>query len=151
MSKISDAVTKLAEPIVAEEGCSLWDVEYVKEAGTWFLRVYIDKESGVSINDCENISRKLDPVLDENDPVPDSYTFEVCSAGADRILKTAEHFSKYIGSDVDVKLYRAFENSKAYTGKLLSYTDGDIAVMCNDRVYNFSKQDLAQVRLHFEF
>ena len=87
MSKITDKVTELALPIVEEEGCSLWDVEYVREAGSWYLRVYIDKEGGVGIDDCERISRRLDPVLDEADPIPDSYVFEVGSAGAERELK----------------------------------------------------------------
>ena len=67
--------------MVEEEGCSLWDVEYLREAGTWYLRIYIDKEGGVSIDDCERISRRLDPILDEADPVPESYVFEVGSAG----------------------------------------------------------------------
>ena len=81
MSKITDKVTELARPIVEANGCDLWDVEYVKEAGTWYLRVYIDKDDGVGINDCEAVSRALDPVLDEEDPIPDSYVFEVGSAG----------------------------------------------------------------------
>ena len=83
MSKITDKVTELARDVVNEAGCSLWDVEYVREAGTWYLRVYIDKEGGVSINECETISRALDPILDEADPIPDSYVFEVGSAGAE--------------------------------------------------------------------
>ena len=87
MSKITDRVSALAKPIVEEEGCSLWDVEYVREAGTWYLRVFVDKEGGLSIDDCERISRRLDPLLDEEDPVPDSYVFEVGSAEAERELK----------------------------------------------------------------
>lgn len=87
MSKISDKVEALARPVVEEEGCRLWSVEYIKEAGTWYLRVYIDKDGGVGIADCEAISRKLDPILDEADPVPGSYVFEVGSAGAERELK----------------------------------------------------------------
>ena len=84
MSKITDIVTELARPVVQQAGCELWDVEYVKEAGQWFLRVYIDKDGGVSIDDCEAVSRALDPVLDERDPIETSYTFEVSSAGAER-------------------------------------------------------------------
>ena len=84
MSRLTDQVAALALPIVEEEGCTLWDVEYVKEAGSWYLRVFIDREGGVSIEDCERISRRLDPVLDEADPIPESYIFEVGSAGADR-------------------------------------------------------------------
>lgn len=87
MSKLTDAVLALAEPVAAQQGCEIWDVEYVKEAGSRYLRVYIDKPDGVSIQDCEDFSRALDPILDEADPIPDSYIFEVSSAGAERQLK----------------------------------------------------------------
>ena len=84
MAKVTDAVEALARPVVEEQGCTLWDVEYVKEAGVWYLRLYIDKEGGVSINDCEAVSRPVSDLLDEADPIEGSYTFEVSSAGADR-------------------------------------------------------------------
>ena len=87
MSKITDLTAQLARPVVEANGCSLWDVEYVKEAGSWYLRVYIDKETGVSIDDCEAVSRVLSDLLDEADPIQDPYTFEVSSAGADRALQ----------------------------------------------------------------
>lgn len=87
MSKLTDAVLALAGPVAAQQGCEIWDVEYVKEAGSRYLRVYIDKPDGVSIQDCEDFSRALDPILDEADPIPDSYIFEVSSAGAERQLK----------------------------------------------------------------
>ena len=87
MAKVTDTVAQLALPFVESAGCSLWDVEYVKEAGEWFLRIYIDKEGGVSIEDCEAVSRPLSDKLDEADPIGGSYTFEVSSAGADRVLK----------------------------------------------------------------
>ena len=86
MAKLTDAVAALALPIVEAAGCTLWDVEYVKEAGTWFLRVFIDREGGVSIDDCEAVSRPLSDLLDEADPIEGSYTFVVSSAGADRAL-----------------------------------------------------------------
>ena len=93
MAKVTDAVAQLALPYVEAAGCTLWDVEYVKEAGEWFLRVYIDKADGVSIEDCEAVSRPLSDKLDEADPIEGSYTFEVSSAGADRVLKKPEHFA----------------------------------------------------------
>ena len=108
MAKVTDLTAGLAAPIVAEQGCSLWDVEYVKEAGTWILRVYIDKEGGVSINDCEAVSRPLSDKLDEVDPIEGSYTLEVSSAGADRVLKKPEHFAAFIGSEVDVFYFSGF-------------------------------------------
>ena len=111
MSKITDKVTALARPIVEEEGCSLWDVEFVREAGSWFLRVFIDKEGGVSIDDCERISRRMDPILDEEDPIPDSYVFEVGSAGAERELKRPSDFEQFMGSQVEVKLYQPVKGS----------------------------------------
>ena len=85
--KVTQQVAEFAEPVVASHGCSLWDVEYVREGADYFLRVYIDKEGGVDIADCEAISRALDPILDEKDPIPGSYHFEVCSAGLERSLK----------------------------------------------------------------
>ena len=101
MSKITEKVTELAKPIVEQEGCSLWDVEYVREAGSWYLRIYIDKTGGVDIDDCERISRRLDPVLDEADPIPDSYVFEVGSAGIERELKRPSDFEAFLGSEVE--------------------------------------------------
>ena len=104
--KITDQVRAFAEPVVQAHGCSLWDVEYVKEGGDWFLRLYIDKDGGVDINDCEAISRAVDPILDEKDPIPDSYSFEVCSAGLERELKRPSDFEQFLGAAVTVKLYR---------------------------------------------
>jgi ribosome maturation factor RimP len=100
MSKLTDAVLALAEPVAAQQGCEIWDVEYVKEAGGRYLRVYIDKPDGVSIQDCENFSRALDPILDEADPIPDSYVFEVSSAGAERQLKRPGDFARFLGAQV---------------------------------------------------
>ncbi len=147
MPKVTDAVAALALPIVEGAGCSLWDVEYVKEAGEWFLRVYIDREGGVDIDCCETVSRPLSDVLDEADPIQGSYTFEVSSAGLDRALKKAEHFAKCMGQKVDLKLYRPVDGSKERAGTLTGYEDGAVLV---DGV-RYEKNDVAQVRLHVEF
>ena len=96
--KVTEQVAQFAEPVVQAHGCTLWDVEYVREGGEWFLRLYIDKDGGVDISDCEAISRALDPILDEKDPVPDSYNFEVCSAGLERQLKRPSDFAQFMGS-----------------------------------------------------
>ena len=114
MAKVTETVAALAAPYVEAAGCSLWDVEYVKEAGEWFLRVYIDKEGGVSIEDCEAVSRPLSDKLDEVDPIEGSYTFEVSSAGADRVLRTPEHFARWMGAEVEVKLYRPRDGRKKF-------------------------------------
>ena len=97
MPKVTEIAAGLAAPIVEACGCTLWDVEYVKEAGEWCLRVYIDREGGVSITDCEAVSRPLSDALDEADPIEGSYTLEVSSAGADRVLKKPEHFARFRG------------------------------------------------------
>jgi len=148
MSKITDRVTALAEPIVADLGCEIWDVEYVREAGTWYLRLYIDKEGGVNINDCEAVSRAMDPVLDEEDPIPDSYVFEVSSAGCERELKTPEHFEKMKGEEVEVRLYKAVDGKKTFVGQLESYDGGDVSIRTDTETIRFDKKDIAQVRLH---
>ena len=151
MSKITDAVQALAEPVAASLGLEIWDVEFVKEAGTRFLRVYIDKAEGVSIQDCEDFSRAMDPVLDEADPIPDSYVFEVSSAGAERVLKRPRDFERFLGSDVAVKLYQPVEGSKQYIGELSAYDDGDVTILQNGKPRTFSKSSVAQVRLHVTF
>lgn len=148
MAKVTDAVAALALPVVEGAGCSLWDVEYVKEAGTWFLRVYIDKEGGVSIDDCEAVSRPLSDILDEADPIEGSYTFEVSSAGADRALKKPEHFEKFLGEEVEVRLYRPREGRKEFAGVLKSYKDGGVTLDVDGAETVFAKQEIALVRLY---
>ncbi len=147
MAKVTDAVYALALPIVEGAGCTLWDVEYVKEAGEWFLRVYIDREGGVDIDCCEAVSRPLSDALDDADPIQGSYTFEVSSAGLDRALKKPAHFAQCMGRQVDVKLYRPVDGRKETTGALTGYDGGAVVV---DGV-RFDKKDVAQVRLHVEF
>ena len=147
MSKLTDAVLALAEPVAAQQGCEIWDVEYVKEAGQWFLRVYIDKDGGVSIDDCEAVSRALDPVLDERDPIETSYTFEVSSAGAERSLKRPSDFERFLGSFVEVRLYKARDGVKEFTGDLAGYEDGAVTIEQNGRRVTFAKGEVANVRL----
>ena len=148
MAKVTDAVAALALPVVEEAGCSLWDVEYVKEAGTWFLRVYIDKEGGVSIDDCEAVSRPLSDLLDEADPIEGSYTFEVSSAGADRALKKPEHFARFLGHEIEVKLYRPREGRKELVGTLKDYRDGDVVLETGGGETILTRQEIALVRLY---
>lgn len=151
MSKITDTVTALALPVVEACGCELWDVEYIREAGDWYLRVYIDKTGGVSINDCEAVSRALDPILDEEDPIPDSYTFEVSSAGAERALRRPSDFERFMGSYCAVRLYSAKDGSKEHLGYLTAYKDGDITIKTkNGEEKSFAKSETAGVRLRIE-
>ena len=148
MSKITDKVTELAKPVVEEEGCSLWDVEYVREAGSWFLRIFIDKDGGVGIDDCERISRRLDPILDEADPIPDSYVFEVGSAGAERELKRPGDFEQFMGSEVEVRLYQPVNGCKVYVGALSGYDNDRVTVTVGKNEVSFDKSQIALVKLH---
>lgn len=150
MSKILDSVRALAEPECEKLGLELWDAEYVREAGQWFLRLYIDKAGGVSINDCEALSRAVDPLLDEADPIPGSYTFEVSSAGLDRELKTGAQFLRFIGSPVELRLYEPFEGSKSHAGTLSAYENGDVTILTPGGERRFEKARIAQTRLHLE-
>ena len=148
MAKITELVAQLARPAVEEAGCELWDVEYVREAGTWFLRLYIDKEGGVDILDCERVSRTVSGLLDEADPIEGSYTFEVSSAGADRALKKPEHFAAFLGAEVEVKLYRPREGRKEFVGVLKGYEDGNATLEAGGQETVFTKQEIALVRLY---
>lgn len=149
--KITEQVIGFARPVVERLGCKLWDVEYVREGADWFLRVYIDKDGGVDIADCEAISRALDPILDEKDPIPDSYHFEVCSAGLERALKRPEDFQQFMNSPVLVKLYRPRDGAKEYAGVLEDYADGRVTIGTASGSLTFEQSEVALVRLRVEF
>lgn len=151
MSKITDQVAALAADAVAEQGCELWDVEYVREAGSWYLRLYIDKAEGVNITDCEAISRKVSDLLDEADPIPASYTFEVCSAGIERPLKRPSDFEKFMGADILLKTYSPRNGRKEFPGVLAGYEDGAVTVTVGKETLRFEKQEIALVRLRADF
>ncbi len=152
MAKVTELTAQLAAPIAQAAGCTIWDVEYVKEAGTWFLRVYIDKAGGVSIDDCEAVSRPLSDKLDEVDPIEGSYTLEISSAGADRALKKPEHFRQFMGSLVECRLYRPRGGRKEHVGVLIGYDeDGTVTIEVAGVPTTFEKKELAQVRLHVSF
>lgn len=149
--KITERVWALAQPVVERHGCSLWDVEYVREGGQWFLRLYLDKEGGVDIDDCEAISRALDPLLDEADPIPESYCFEVSSAGLERELKRPSDFERFLGSAVTLRLYRPLGGRKEFIGTLAGYKEGEITLDCADGAHTFKQSEVALVRLRVEF
>lgn len=149
--KITDIVTQLAQPIVEANGCQLWDVEYVREGSDYILRVAIDKDGGVDISDCEAVSRALDPILDEHDPIPDSYQFVVCSAGLERALKRPEDFARFMGSPVTVKLYRPHNGLKEIPAILRGYDNGRLTVESGKEIITFEKSQVALVRLRVEF
>ena len=149
--KVTELVTQLALPVVESCGCSLWDVEYVREGSEYFLRLYLDKEGGVDINDCEAVSRAMDPILDEADPISTSYQFEVCSAGLERTLKRPSDFARFMGSPITVKLYRPRNGLKEIPCVLTGYDDGKLTVTAGKETITFEKSEVALVRLRVEF
>ena len=149
--KVTELVAQFAKPVVEANGCELWDVEYVREGSEYFLRLYLDKEGGVDINDCERISRAMDPILDEKDPISTSYHFEVCSAGLERALKRPSDFERFMGSPITVKLYRPRNGLKEIPCVLTGYEDGKITVTAGKETVTFEKSEVALVRLRVEF
>ena len=149
--KVTELVAEFARPIVEAHGCELWDVEYVREGSEYFLRLYLDKEGGVDINDCEAVSRAVDPILDEKDPIPGSYHFEVCSAGLERVLKRPADFQRFLGSSITVKLYRPRNGLKEIPCVLKAYDEGKLTVEAGKETITFEKSEVAQVRLRVEF
>ena len=149
--KVTELVASIAEPIVQQHGCELWDVEYVREGSDYFLRIYLDKEGGVDINDCEVISRAMDPILDEKDPIQGSYHFEVCSAGLERTLKRPSDFERFMGSAITVKLYRPRNGLKEIPCVLEGYDNGRVTVTAGKETITFEKSEVALVRLRVEF
>jgi len=149
--KITEQVAAFAKPIVEANGCSLWDVEYVREGSERYLRLYIDKDGGVDITDCENVHRAVDPILDEKDPIAESYHFEVCSAGLERALKRPSDFAQFMGAAVLVKLYRPRNGLKEIPGVLRGYDAGRVTVEAGKETITFEKSEVALVRLRVEF
>ena len=149
--KVTELVTKLAEPVVQAHGCELWDVEYVREGSDYFLRLYLDKEGGGDITDCEASSRAMDPILDEADPIATSYIFEVCSAGLERALKRPSDFERFMNSPILLKLYRPRNGLKEIPGVLRGYEDGCVTVEAGKETITFTKSEVALVRLRVEF
>ena len=152
--KTEDLIT----PILEDCGFELVDVEYVKEAGNWFLRAYIDKEGGITVNDCELVSRKMSDLLDEKDFIPDSYIFEVSSPGLGRQLKKDKDFARSIGQELEVKLFRAVEvlgtakKSKELWGKLKEFDkDAIVIVLENKEELAIMRDNIAMVRLAIDF
>ena len=143
---------QLLEPILAENHFELYDVEYVKEGGNWYLRAYIDKEAGITVDDCVLVSRALSELLDRHDFIADSYVLEVSSPGLGRQLKKDKHFERSLGEEVEVKLYKAVNKQKEYVGLLKAYNTSTITLEFEDNsTMDFARADIAMVRLTFDF
>ena len=151
LNKVTEIVTSLAIPVAEELGLRIWDVEFVKEGGERYLRVYIDKEGGVDINDCESFSRVFDKVLDDKDPIAESYIFEVSSAGLERRLYRPSDFESYMGSAVTLKTFSPKNGKKEFWGNLAAYANGDVTLSVDGENITFAKKEIASVRLRVEF
>lgn len=144
-------VRELAEPIAAELGFDVWDVEYVKEGSDYFLRITIDSPNGITIDDCEAMHRAIDPVLDEADPIENAYHLEVSSPGIERDLRTDAHIAASVGETVEVKLYAPKNGAKSFLGELLPMEDGNIRIRTPEGEIGFAKAEVASLKTRFDF
>jgi len=153
MSKLSIAqrVEEMVMPIVESSGYELVDVEYVKEGQSWYLRLYIDKEGGITIEDCETISEKTNHLLDEADIISGSYFFEVSSPGLERPLKKDKEFEKYKGETVEVKLYHPINKKSSFEGELIGLLDGKVVINCSNEVMEFNRAEVSLVKRILKF
>lgn len=142
---------ELLAPIVAEFGVRIYDVEYVKEGSDYYLRAYIDKDGGVNIDDCENVSRALSDKMDENDFIEDAYILEVSSPGLGRALKKERHYMQSMGEEVELKTYKQIDGQKEFVGILAGFDNGNVTIDINGTNKTFDKADIASVKLTFDF
>ena len=149
----SEVVTEIVTPYAKELGLEIYDVEYVKEGSDYFLRIYIDKTDGeVNIEDCENLSRTIDPVLDEKDPIKDSYYLEVSSVGLDRPLKTEKDFMRFMNTKIDVRLFKAKDGIREYCGELCAYEQGTFTVQTESgQTIETTVKEASLIRPHLDF
>lgn len=149
---ISEKVSLIAEPLAEELGFFLWDVEYVKEGGRKVLRITIDSEEGITIDDCEKMHRALDPLLDEADPIEEAYYLEVSSPGIERELKNDMHIDACEGWDVEVKLYAPIDGAKTFKGKLLTLGDnGEVRIESLGKILEFPRASVAKLQTYYQF
>ncbi len=146
VKNIAGRIRSFAEPVVRELGYELWDVVFEKVGSLYELTVYIDADDGIGIEDCEKVSRALDPLLDRYDPIAQAYTFYVSSAGLERTLSLPEHFEKFMGHQVEVKLYHTVDGAKQHTGVLCAYENGRVTIE-NEQEKTFEPADISSVRL----
>ncbi|MCD8133773.1 MAG: ribosome maturation factor RimP [Clostridiales bacterium] len=138
-------------PLMDEFGFELVDVEYVKEGGSWYLRAYIDKEGGITVNDCEAVARRMNDLLDEEDFIDESYIFEVSSPGLGRPLKKEKDYIRSMGKELEIRTYRAIDRKKEFFGILKAYTEDTVTIASGEEEITFDKKDIALIRLAFDF
>ena len=151
-STVVDAVEKLVEPILAEHNFELYDIEFVKEGQSWYLRVYIDKEGGITVDDCEAVSRIFSDKLDELDFIEDAYIMEVSSPGLGRPLKKEKDYVRSMGKEVEIRTYRPINKEKEFYGILSAYDESSVTITTEEqKEQTFEKADIALIRLAFDF
>ncbi len=148
---IEKLALELAEPVASQQGVDLIDISYKKEGGDWYLRVFLDKKSGIGIDECEAFSRSFGEILDREDPIEENYCLEVSSPGVDRKLEKEREFLYYIGREVDVKLYQAIEGQKEFSGILKDYKEDTAVVEAFGKRIEIPKKQAVYIRLHFTF
>ena len=148
---IQQVITELAKPIVEDLNYELVDVEFVKEGANWYLRIYIDKSGGIGIDDCQSVSEKISDILDEKDPIEQSYYLEVSSPGLERPLKTERDFIKYKGELVEIKVFQPIDGKKIFEGELVGLIDGNIVITQDGKTLEFEKNKVAIVKRAVKF
>lgn len=151
MAKIDEALEKIALDVCQRHGVYIYETEYKKEGSEYFLRLFIDKEGGVTIEDCENVSREISPLLDNLTFIKEAYIFEVSSPGIDRVLSRDWHFEKVMGEEIEIKLFAPLDGKKEFSGILKGYNDGIITIETDEKEIQIEKQKAASVRLAFKF
>ncbi len=151
LSKIEKLTYDLALPVVNAEGYEIYDVEYAKEGPHWFLRLFIDRDEGVNVDDCETISRALSTIMDEKDCIQTNYFLEVSSPGIERSLRQEEHFEAAMGENVRIKLYKDIDGTKEIEGELVSADRNEITVQTADKQFQIDKKNIAKANIMFEF
>jgi len=146
MANAAERVYELIKETVENQGVELWDVRFLKEGASWYLRVFIDKPEGINIDDCTNVSHAIDPVIDEADPIDKSYYLEVCSCGIERELVKPWHFEKVIGEKIKVKLYKAVDGLKEIEGTLVSF-DETVKLEAEGKTYEFDFKEISKANL----
>lgn len=147
MANSAERVYELIKDAVEAEGVRLWDVRFLKEGASWYLRVFIDKPEGISIDDCTNVSHAIDPIIDEADPIDLSYYLEVCSPGIERELTRSRHYEESLGKQVRLKLYRAYDGKKEITGTLEDVTEENVTLVTEGNALTVERKNISKANL----
>ena len=148
---IAEQVWDFLLPVVNNLGYYLWDVEYVKEGSECYLRINIDSEDGITLDDCEIVHRAIDPVIDEHDPIENAYHLEVSSPGIERVLRREDHIEAFAGEEVEVKLFAPLDGKKSFRGILGGIKDGVVTVTVGEQTYEIEHKKISRMTTVFDF